>query len=67
MAIDRQTQALLALVEADRERKCEAILGDARTRADALLAEAHADARRRMREMFREERELRDEATMFPS
>jgi hypothetical protein len=61
MPIDRQTQALLALVEADRERKCEAILAEARSRADALLAEAHADARRRMRDMFREERERRDE------
>ncbi len=40
MSVDRQTQALLALVEADRARKCDAILDEARARAAALRAEA---------------------------
>lgn len=57
MSLDRQTEALLALVDADRERKCDAIVGEAKGRAAALLAEAHADARKRMRQMFHEERE----------
>ena len=61
MSVDRQTQALLALVEADRARKCDAILDEARARAAALRAEAHADARRRMRAAFVEERARRDE------
>lgn len=61
MPVDRQTQALLALVEADRARKCEAIAAEARARATALQAEAHADARRRMRAAFDEERARCDE------
>ena len=61
MSVDRQLQALLALVEADRARKCEAILAEARVRASALRDEAHADARRRMRAAFLEERARRDE------
>ncbi len=58
--LDRQVQALLDLVEADRARKCEAILGEAKARADALLLQAHAEARSRMREAFAEERQRRD-------
>lgn len=60
MTIDRQTQALLDLVEADRRRKCDAILGEAQARVDALLRQAHADARARMRNAFDEERLRRD-------
>jgi methylthioribose-1-phosphate isomerase len=45
MTVDRQTQALLALVEADRAKKCDAIIKDARARAAALLDEAHAVSR----------------------
>lgn len=60
MTLDRQTQALLALVEADRAQKCAAIEADARARCAALLAEAHADARARMRAAFAEERAHRD-------
>jgi hypothetical protein len=56
MAVERQTQALLALVEEDRAAKCEAILAAARDRVGAMLDEAHADARRRMRAAFLEER-----------
>jgi vacuolar-type H+-ATPase subunit H len=59
MPVDRQVEALLALVDADRARKCDAILGEARERAGALLREAHEEARNRMRQMFAEERERR--------
>jgi hypothetical protein len=61
MSLDRQTQALLALVDADRAGKCDALLSEAREQAAALLAQAHTAARQRMREAFREERERRDE------
>ena len=61
MSVADQTQALLALVEADRARRCEAILGEARVRAAALLADAHAEAQRQVREAFREERARRVE------
>lgn len=61
MPVARQTEALLALVEADRTKKCEAILAEARAHVQALLADAHRDARRRMREAFAEERARRDE------
>jgi hypothetical protein len=57
----KKTEDLLALVDADRARKCEAILGEARGRVAALLAEAHADARKRMRQMFRDERERKEQ------
>jgi hypothetical protein len=57
LTIDRATQALLDLVDADREQKCAAILDEAKARASALLAQAHADARARMRDAFDEERE----------
>lgn len=60
MTLDRQTQALLALVESDRAQKCTAILDDARARCAALLGEAHADARARMRAAFAEERARTD-------
>jgi hypothetical protein len=59
MNVDEQTQALLDLVEADRTRRCEAILGEAKSRAAALRAQAHADARARMRQAFEEQRALR--------
>ncbi len=60
MTHDRQTQALLDLVESDRAQKCAAILDEARERCAALLAQAHADARARMRAAFIEERAARD-------
>jgi hypothetical protein len=56
MTLDRQTLALLALVEADRAQKCAAIEADARARCAALLLQAHADARAKMRAAFTEER-----------
>ena len=61
MPVDRQTEALLALVEADRASKCGAILAEAQARVTALLDEAHADARARIRAAFDEERARRDE------
>jgi hypothetical protein len=61
MNLESQAQALLDLVEADRARQVAAILGDARVRAAALHAQAHADARKRMREAFVEQRTLHRE------
>jgi len=61
MSVANQTQALLALVEADRRRRCDVILDEARARSAALLDAAHVDARRQMREAFREERARRVE------
>ena len=60
MKVDGQAQALLDLVEADRKEKCDAILADAQGRRAAILQQAHADARKRMREAFVEERLRRD-------
>ncbi len=56
MTLDSRTQALLVLVESDRDSRREAILAEARGRARALHAQAHADARARVREAFAEER-----------
>jgi hypothetical protein len=61
MNIERQMRALLDLVEADRARQCAQILGDESGRAAALLSQAHADARARMRQAFDEQRVLRHE------
>ncbi|MFO1324429.1 MAG: hypothetical protein U1F15_10220 [Burkholderiales bacterium] len=56
MTLDTRTRALVDLVEADRARRCDAILGEARERAAAARATAHAEARERMRVAFEEER-----------
>jgi hypothetical protein len=61
MSVESQTAALLALVEADRAKRCDAILDEARARAATLTRAAHAEARARMREAFQEERTRRDE------
>jgi hypothetical protein len=61
MKLESQTQALLDLVEADRARQVAAILGDAQRRAAALHTQAHADARKRMREAFAQQRALQRE------
>ena len=58
MSVESQAQALLDLVEADRASQVAAIVGEARGRAAALQAQAHADARQRMREAFAEQRAL---------
>ncbi|CAG1001408.1 hypothetical protein BURK1_02888 [Burkholderiales bacterium] len=60
MSVERQASALLALVEEDRARKCDAIDGAARARAGAIVREAHAAARARMRTAFAEERSRMD-------
>jgi len=61
VSIERQAQALLDLVEADRERRCAQVLGEANSRAAAVRAQAHADARARMQQAFAEQRLLRRE------
>jgi vacuolar-type H+-ATPase subunit H len=58
---EQQMRALLDLVEADRAQQCGQILGDAKARADVLLAQAHADARSRMRQAFDDQRQRRRE------
>jgi hypothetical protein len=60
MTVDRQTQALLDLVEADRRQKCGAILAEAQGRRSAVLRQAQADARLLVRKAFAEERQRRD-------
>jgi hypothetical protein len=61
MNIERQKRALLDLVEADRARQCAQILGDEKARVAAQLAQAHAEARSRMRQAFDEQRQRRRE------
>lgn len=56
MTLQSRTQALLDLVEADRVRRCTAILDEARARAAATVTAAHAEARERVRMAFEEER-----------
>jgi acetyl/propionyl-CoA carboxylase alpha subunit len=58
MSVAQQTRALLDLVEADRARQCAQILGDARSRADALRAQARSEALARLRQVFDEQRRL---------
>ena len=57
MTLESRTQALLDLVQADRERQCDTILGEANERAAALLKQAHAEARARVHQAFAEERQ----------
>jgi hypothetical protein len=57
MSTERAMRALLDLVNADREQKCAAIVGEAMARGRALRASAHAEARARIRAAFAEERE----------
>ena len=56
MTLEVRMQALVDLVTADRVRRCDAIVGEARQRAAETLATAHLKARQRMREAFDEER-----------
>jgi hypothetical protein len=56
--VQRQTQALLDLVEADRARQCAQILGDAEALAAALRAQARTAALTRLRQAFDEQRRL---------
>lgn len=59
--IEQQTRALLDLVEADRQRQCAQILGEANSRVAALRAQANAEARARMVQAFEEQRLRRRE------
>jgi hypothetical protein len=56
MSLAERTQALLDLVQADREASCAAIVGKATTQAAARVAAARADARRLVAEAFADER-----------
>jgi hypothetical protein len=57
VTLERRVEALLELVEADRVRQSEAILGSARSEVEAIHKQAHAEARSRLRKAFAEERE----------
>jgi hypothetical protein len=59
--IEQPKRALLEMIENDRARQCEQILGEARGRAAVARAQAHALARARMRQAFGEQRERRRE------
>lgn len=50
MSLAETERALLAVVEADRDRRVEAIFEDAEAKARAILKEAHARARREVRD-----------------
>jgi len=50
MKLAETERALLAVVEADRKRRVDAILDEASSRADAILKEAHERARREVRD-----------------
>jgi vacuolar-type H+-ATPase subunit H len=52
MRLDATERALLAVVEADRTKRVNAILDDADARARAILREAHERARREVRDAF---------------
>jgi len=56
MTLQTRTRALVDLVEADRARRCRAILDEAHKRRDEMLAAAYAEARRSLRAAFEEER-----------
>ena len=57
MTLERRVETLLELVEADRVRQSEAILGSARGEVAAIRKQAHAEARSRMHKAFAEERD----------
>jgi hypothetical protein len=59
--IEQPKRALLQLIEGDRARQCEQILGEAHGRAAVARAQAHAQARVRKRQAFEEQRERRRE------
>lgn len=59
--IERQMQALLALLEEDRKRQCDALSADAQARARSVVQQAHRDARARMRAAFIAERQRLDD------
>lgn len=60
MSAASRADALLALVEDDCRRRCDAIGESARAQRSAILREAHAAARSRVRAAFADERARRD-------
>ena len=61
LGVEPAMQALLDLIESNRARLCEQILGEAQDRARALRRHASAGARTRMRQAFEEQRLRRRE------
>ncbi len=59
--VEGSAQALLAMIEADRERQCTLILGEAAARAEAVRAQSRSEARARLRQAFDEQRQARDQ------
>ena len=59
--VEGPTRALLALIEADRERQCTLILGEAAARAEAVRMQSRSEALARVRQAFEEQRRARDE------
>jgi len=61
LGVERAMQAMLDLVESNRARLRDQILGEARARAQAVRNQACAGARTRMRQAFEEQRQRRRE------
>lgn len=59
--VERAMDAMLDLIESNRARLCDQILGEANARAQALRSQASAGARTRMRQAFDEQRQRRRE------
>lgn len=60
--LERQTRALLELIDADRARRCAQLLDPAQAAAAALRAQARNEARARRRATFVEQRQRRLDA-----
>jgi hypothetical protein len=58
--VERQAQALIELIEADRARQCGEVLGEAMGRASSARTQARDEARRRVRQVFAEQRQRRE-------
>jgi hypothetical protein len=61
MTLESHVQALLDLVENDRQRRCEAIRREAEKSASATRTSARDQAIERLRTAFKDERELREQ------
>lgn len=61
MTVQARAQAMLALVDSDRDRRRAAILDDARQRAQAMLGDARHKARASMRATFEDARRQHQE------
>ena len=58
--VERQAQALIDLIDGDRAQQCGDVLGEANGRASSTLARAQEDARKRVRQVFAEQRLRRE-------